>query len=294
MAEIDDEEEVLELIVLAVMLEFGLDDDLGRPFNAGVAKSLQNLVNKESWRRLHDPYFAKHFRMDTTTFERPLLALGNHLVATNKIIRRPTEPLYFSLLMVLWILAAPDTFRAVAVKFGVAQSIVHFHYLHVYVGQPGSVGDARTFQRRPLGRSILRNQDTCYDKHLLGDGAYKLTSQVMAPYRNRGILTQKQRTHNYYLSKTRSHVERAFALLKKKWRRLKPFHNYCLTYAIDHITACIVLHNFVLLEGEKYEGVAVDHLHGAPDINEEQVRQAAADGELKRDFIADLLYGGEE
>lgn len=33
--------------------------------------------------------------------------------------------------MVLWILASPDTFRSVGVKFGVTKGVVHFHYKYI-------------------------------------------------------------------------------------------------------------------------------------------------------------------
>ena len=162
-------------------------------------------------------------------------------------------------MMVLWILATPDTFRSVGVKFEVSKSTVHFHYKYiiealremaplymawpnayerelisnefealygypsvcgwidgclihitapleqpqeyvdrhhqysillqgvcdynllfrdVYIGEPGSVGDKRTFRRSPLGRNILRDPLVVGDKHLLGDGGYTLTSKV--------------------------------------------------------------------------------------------------------------------
>ena len=162
-------------------------------------------------------------------------------------------------MMVLWILATPDTFRSVRVKFGVCPSTVHFHYKYiiealrelapkyikwpsafemeviaavfeqlygypsvcgcidgchiritaplqqphayvdwhrdysillqgvcdhrllfrdVFVGQPGSVGDKRTFRRSPLGQNILRRHEVVRDKHLLGDGGYTLTDKV--------------------------------------------------------------------------------------------------------------------
>ena len=48
----------------------------------------------------------------------------------------------------------------------------------VYIGEPGSVGDKRTFKRSPLGHSILRNPSIVGDKHLIGDGGYTLTSKV--------------------------------------------------------------------------------------------------------------------
>ena len=187
------------------------------------------------------------------------MTVGNHLVDNNKIKRQCKEGLDFSLLMVLWILATPDTFRSVGVKFGIHKYTVHFHYTYmieairemaprfiqwpkpyeqeiiaqifedrygypsvigcidgcliritapleqpqsyvdrhhefsinlqavcedrmvfrdIFVGQPGSVGDKKTFKRSQLGRNILRRLDVMNKKHLLGDGGYTLTSKV--------------------------------------------------------------------------------------------------------------------
>jgi hypothetical protein len=188
-----------------------------------------------------------------------LLAVGNHLEINNRWQRRSRKGLDFSLMMVLWILATPDTFRSVGVKFGVAKGVVHFHYKYViealnemahlyvqwpnalekeeiaeifeelygypcvcgcidgchiritapleqprryvdrhhdysillqgvcdhrllfryvFIGQPGSVGDKRTFKRSPRGQNILGNPDIMADEVLLGDGGYTLTSKV--------------------------------------------------------------------------------------------------------------------
>jgi len=48
----------------------------------------------------------------------------------------------------------------------------------VYVGQPGSMGDARMFERSPLSDNLLSNPHLILDEHLLGDGAYLLTKHV--------------------------------------------------------------------------------------------------------------------
>jgi len=175
------------------------------------------------------------------------------------VIRAPRTAFDFALMMVLWVLASPDTFRSVGVKFGVCKGTVHYHYKYIieclremagdyvqwpnnverqmiaarfealygytdvggcidgchiqitapleqsqryvdrhhqysillqgvcdenmvfrdaYVGQPGSVGDKRTFKRSPLGQSILRDPNVIGDQHLLGDGGYTFTSKV--------------------------------------------------------------------------------------------------------------------
>lgn len=41
---------------------------------------------------------------------------------------RETYDLSAVVLMVLWILATPDTFRSVALRFGVTPGVLHFHY----------------------------------------------------------------------------------------------------------------------------------------------------------------------
>ena len=56
--------------------------------------------------------------------------MAHHLVGHNRIPRVRT-PLDVCLLMVLWILANPDTFRSTAVHFGVQPGVVHFHYCYI-------------------------------------------------------------------------------------------------------------------------------------------------------------------
>ena len=52
-------------------------------------------------------------------------------------------------------------------------------YRDVYVGETGSVGDLRTFQRSPLASNLfLRRGLLSEGEHLLGDGAYPLSPQV--------------------------------------------------------------------------------------------------------------------
>lgn len=49
----------------------------------------------------------------------------------------------------------------------------------VYVGEPGSVGDARCFSRSPLFRNLTSRLDMMSDdEHLLGDGAYPISNRV--------------------------------------------------------------------------------------------------------------------
>lgn len=188
-----------------------------------------------------------------------VVTVGRHMRATNQIIRQGM-PLYKGLLMTLWILATPDSFRSVAVKFGLEGGSVHNQYRtfirvlrqlrskfirwpsdlekariarsfedsfgypgvigcidgthvcmtapledpqsyvnrhhdysltvqavcddqlifrDVYVGEPGAVGDRRTFERSSLSKKMLAPGGRHMgDFHLLGDGAYPNCQQV--------------------------------------------------------------------------------------------------------------------
>lgn len=51
------------------------------------------------------------------------MTVGNHLV-----IRRNRRPLQDILLMVIWLLATPDSFRSVALRFGVVPGTLYYFY----------------------------------------------------------------------------------------------------------------------------------------------------------------------
>lgn len=82
--------------------------------------------------------------------------------------------------------------------------------------------------------------------HLLGDAAYPLMINLMTPFRDTGHLTRAQRIYNTKLSSVRSIIERAFGLLKGKFRRLKYLDISDFELGNNIIAAACVLHNFIL------------------------------------------------
>ncbi|KAE8738906.1 hypothetical protein FOCC_FOCC015607 [Frankliniella occidentalis] len=126
----------------------------------------------------------------------------------------------------------------------------------IYVGEPRSLHDSRVFRRCPLSRKFLED-DTLpdQDQHILGDSGYILTDKVLTPYRNNGNLTVRQ-DYNAMMSSSRSMVERAFGFLKMKWRRLFFLSARKPVLVVRTIVASVVLHNFLILQGE------------APDVGE--------------------------
>ncbi|KAK3911041.1 Protein ANTAGONIST OF LIKE HETEROCHROMATIN PROTEIN 1, partial [Frankliniella fusca] len=291
-------------------------------------------VDLEGIRNMGDPSFARHFRISKPTFEILLETLANWMMDNGKILR-VRKRLDIPLLMVLWLLANPDTFRSVALHFGVLPGSLHDHYsaltacfsemrsmyikwpdaarrreisaafegytgfpgivgvidgshnlitapaeqkekyrnrhhthslntqavcdhnlliLDLHVGEVGSLHDSRVFRRSPLYRKLIENEnDEMLDvgQHIIGDKAYALMDCVMVPLRNVGNLTEEQRLYNYSLCKSRCRVEHAFGKAFGQWRRMKMLHTANLDIAVDHIVSCFVLHNFMILNGEK-------------------------------------------
>lgn len=177
----------------------------------------------------------------------------------NRLIRE-RRPLAHILLMVLWIMATPDSFRSVALRFGVYKSELHNHYVYIiealremsatyvtwpnrhernvmkrvchqisefpgivgimdashvpilapiedraahrnyhhgysikvqtvvdhnyvvrdaYIGEAGSLHDARVFRRSPLYLNILQRRDMfSAGEHIIADSAYMLLDRV--------------------------------------------------------------------------------------------------------------------
>lgn len=173
-----------------------------------------------------------------------------------------------------------------------------FLFTSVFADRAGSVHDARVLRVSPLGNAI-ENGCIGLDKyHILGDSAYPLLTQLIVPYRDNGHLNTTQTRFNYVHSETRSVVERAFARLKGKLRRLRHLESTVITNALSTIEAAFVLHNFLILHDNDDADYEVDTddtctsegLHFGSENSESATsnanRQLAV---AKRDGIASIL-----
>lgn len=110
---------------------------------------------------------------------------------------------------------------------------------------PGRMYDSRVFRNSPLSNAI-RNGLIPENRYIIGDTAYLLLRNLMTPFKDNGHLIRSQLSYNTKLSSIRSIIERAFGMLKSKFRRLKYLDISNFGLGNNMIAAACVLHNFVL------------------------------------------------
>lgn len=139
----------------------------------------------------------------------------------------------------------------------------NLEFLDTAVGFPGSMHDARVLQQSELFKSA-ENGDIFTDPHviingtrvgplLLGDGAYPLLPWLIKPFPLNVNLTASQRRFNRELSSARATVERAFGILKARWRILLKRLDCRFTNISEIIIVCCILHNFCLQTGDNFD-----------------------------------------
>jgi hypothetical protein len=167
-------------------------------------------------------------------------------------------------------------------------------FTDIYVGWPGSVSDARVWRNSPLKRKLDEisanpNSDPLFKLsggHLLGDGGYPLSEHMLVPFKDNGRLLHKHRRYNKRHSGTRMRVEQSFGVLKNKWRVLELLKYKSIQLDCKVVTACCILHNFVMLEGVPINDQAYD-----PNLQDTHntVLNGSNTGQTKRQCIMDHL-----
>jgi hypothetical protein len=116
-------------------------------------------------------------------------------------------------------------------------------------GWAGSCHDWTVFQRSDLGRHTMRNAFLPYK--LIGDAAYPMRPWFYSPFKGTGLSAEKAHW-NFIQSSTRMVVERTFGILKGRWRILLKRIDMPLHHVGDIVSACICLHNFCIIHGDKF------------------------------------------
>ncbi|KAL3060951.1 hypothetical protein OYC64_009209 [Pagothenia borchgrevinki] len=126
-------------------------------------------------------------------------------------------------------------------------------FLDIFVGYPGSVHDTRVLRNSPV---FVRG---CYPPaghYIVGDGGYPCLREplnLITPYREplRGRVEARFNRHH---ARARSVVERAFGMMKARWRGI-----FFKALEVDHsfspkvIAVCAMLHNICLTAGDILE-----------------------------------------
>lgn len=159
-------------------------------------------------------------------------------------------------------------------------------FSHIYAGYPGSVHDSRVLKQSDLWTNGLRMCNMA--NHILGDAAYPTRRWLLTPFRDNGHLTDQQKKYNQYHSSNRVVIERAFALLKGRFRRLKYLETIKLDTSVEIIMICCVLHNICILTNDNIDDFLVQQDDDDVVNNRHivQINDEEAEGFLKRDNIA--------
>lgn len=168
-------------------------------------------------------------------------------------------------------------------------------FTHCYAGEVGSVHDATVLKRSEIWTYMMNPEKFPENSHILGDKAYPLLPQLMVSFKNIRQLNVYEKNFNYKHAAVRSSIERAFALLKKRFRCMKFLDVRTLTYIPKYIIACCVLHNICILKNDILD-IEIEEDNNAYDVQDDDEainlifanarRQLGID---KRNFICNNL-----
>ncbi|CAJ1087233.1 putative nuclease HARBI1 [Xyrichtys novacula] len=153
------------------------------------------------------------------------------------------------------------------------------HFLDVHIGFPGSVHDSRVLRCSPVYvHQLYPPPGWC----LLGDGGYPCISQpltLITPFRE-PLRNPTEERFNARHSRARSVVERAFGVLKTRWRSIFLclfLHNLCLGHRdilepengeeVDGDDNCLAAHDLAQQSGDAFR----DRMAAAISVLEEQI-----------------------
>ena len=127
--------------------------------------------------------------------------------------------------------------------------------MDVCIGWPGSVHDSRVFNHSPLGLKFeseeFKNQPQPENSHFIGDAAFRTSTYLITPFRESQLRTgvpgeptiRENQHFNYKLSGARAVVERAFGMLKGRFRKIGYLETKTVEKAVDITCAACVLHD---------------------------------------------------
>ncbi|XP_067208240.1 putative nuclease HARBI1 isoform X2 [Linepithema humile] len=164
-------------------------------------------------------------------------------------------------------------------------------FTHCTTGHVGSVHDQRVFRLSEVNDYLQDPVKFPDDSHLLGDAAYNIHEHLMVPFRDNGHLTNRQKNYNFCHSSARMAIERAFGMLKGRFRNLLTVLDMERVDLIpDFIMACCVLHNICSLKNDDFQITEQNVFEIVSESNEQLTNETCNNAaKLKRDIISNNL-----
>jgi hypothetical protein len=167
-------------------------------------------------------------------------------------------------------------------------------FIYCDVGFAGSVHDARVYKMSTLYEKLDTGIIAIPNEyHMIGDSAYPISNSLITPYRDTGNLTPIQINYNFKHSSTRMTIERAFGMMKCRFRRLKFFDSPDLVFIVQSVIVCSMLHNIAIDSNDIFEDDNANVQQQPPQQQQAVinpiVQQARIAGMAKRDNIAATL-----
>ncbi|XP_067207829.1 putative nuclease HARBI1 isoform X2 [Linepithema humile] len=168
------------------------------------------------------------------------------------------------------------------------------HFIHCYAGNPGSVHDQRVFRLSEVSNYLNDPNKFPNESHLIGDAAYAIHEHLLVPYRDNGHLSVKQKNFNFCYSSTRMAIERAFGLLKGRFRSLLTLLDMeRLDIIPKMILTCCILHNICLLRNDNFNDIDLNNISHCELLNNNMTRAEFLHGNqrgiIKRNYICEQL-----
>ena len=171
---------------------------------------------------------------------------------------------------------------------------------HVNITAPASLKDgfetgrspanAKEYFNRKGGQGpVIEVSNTMIKPYLLGDAGYALSASIIVPYPGER-LTPEQEHFNFVHSSTRMCVERAFGMLKMRWRILNG--KVCVRdpYVVSHYTSCAcILHNLMVARNDTFIAMPIDVMPQLPVHNPGVMEGGSELGSTVRDALCDYL-----
>jgi len=119
-------------------------------------------------------------------------------------------------------------------------------------GWCGRMHDWALFQKSEIGKKTMRGKFLPFK--FIGDAAYPMRPWFYSPFKGEKDGLPREKSYwNFIQSSTRMAVERAFGILKGRWRILLKRNDMPLRNLPNIITASICLHNLCIIEDDEFD-----------------------------------------